>query len=88
MNEKEKLVAFFQENRTDLEALGLLFLRLLRTDYNVLDAKPSPVLFAIMVLSQSGKLGTTKKIEELINELGTTGEEFLTDGFNGSILRL
>lgn len=88
MNNSEVLASFIQKNSDDLQALGLLFLRLLQADMHVLDAKPSPVLFLVMKLSQDGNLGARKQIGELISELGATGEEFLHDGFNGSILRL
>ena len=88
MSDNKALSDFVQANGSDMQALGLLFLRLLRTDFNVLSPKPSPLLFAIMVANQEVKLGTTKKIEELISELEVTGDAFITDGFGGSILRL
>lgn len=88
MSDKEKLVAFMCKNKEDLQTLGLLFCRLLQSDIYSMEAKPSATFVAVMKLSESGKLGTIKTVERLIIELDATGEELLTDGCGGSILRL
>jgi hypothetical protein len=79
---------FVERNSSDLQALGLLFSRLLQADMCVMDSKPSPVLAAVMGLEDGGLLQMTQTLTDLLKELGETDVEPLTDGFGGSILRL
>ena len=88
MSDNEALAKFIQENSHDLQALGLFFLSLLRADLHVMSPKPSPVLVAVMTLSQQDNLGMTKTVGRLVEELNNTGTALLTDGCGGSILRL
>ena len=86
--EKDSVFAFVTANAADLEALGLLFLRLLDADFHVLDSRPSPTLAVVLDLEQKKKLGLKKELTRLFSELRATGEPTLTNGFGGSVLRM
>jgi hypothetical protein len=82
-----KVADFFAENTDDLSVLGLMFMRLLAADFNVMSNQPSATLAVILRLEQERRLSTRKQLVDLISEFNATGEPILTDGFGGSILR-
>lgn len=83
-----KIAAMADENADDLKILGLLFLRLLAADLNVMSNQPSPTLAFVLSLEQQGGIGLSKELFKLISELEKTEAPMLTDGSGGSILRL
>ncbi|PLX21252.1 hypothetical protein C0584_03160 [Candidatus Parcubacteria bacterium] len=79
---------FIESNKEDLQALGLLFARLLQADLMTLSVVPSPVFVAVMSLSENGKLGTQKPVIDLLRELNEVSLDLISTHDGMSILRL
>jgi hypothetical protein len=83
-----QLGQLIQANQGDLAPLGLLFLRLMHTDFHVLSPQPSPTLHMVLAFEQQGCLGLKKPLDTLFAELRETRAAYLHDGYGGSVLRL
>lgn len=79
---------FVEENKKDLETLGLLFFLLLNLDFQTMSNEPSPTLLYVLQHEDSGTLGLKKTITQLIFEANTQGVPLVNTGFCESILRM
>jgi peptidoglycan/xylan/chitin deacetylase (PgdA/CDA1 family) len=80
--------SFAQENKEDLQKLGLLFMQMLAADFKTLPNQPSPTLQFILRHDSMKTLGTRKGVTRLIHELKDHGVPLVTDVSGESILKL
>ena len=81
----QQLQKFIKENQTDLITLGVVFLQMLDTDFNVNSVYPSKTVWLMLNLEERKILSTNKSFVELMKEINSLGMEPITDECGGSV---